>query len=176
MAPGFQRRKDLNNAEYMTCVKRYSEMIFRIAFSYFGNQADAEDLMQDIFLKLLKTDQLPEPEDQRRAWLIRVTVNQCHSTFRSPFRKRKAWLTDYEWDSFADDTAVEDDVTRRHCLYNAVMSLPDKYRITIHLYYYEDLSVDQIADLLHVKATTIQTRLARAREKLKAILGEDFSE
>ena len=165
----------MKNADYITCVEQYSEMVFRIAFSYFGNQEDAEDLMQDVFLKLLRTDQLPDTDEQKKAWLIRVTVNQCHSMFRSPFRKSKTWLEDYEWNSFADESSVEEDVTRRYTVYSALMSLPDKYRIAVHLYYYEDLPISEIAQLLHVKETTIQTRLARARAKLKDALQEDFS-
>ena len=109
----------MRNADYITCVEQYSEMVFRIAFSYFGNQEDAEDLMQDVFLKLLRTDQLPDTDEQKKAWLIRVTVNQCHSMFRSPFRKRKTWLEDYEWNSFADESSVEEDVTRRYTVYSA---------------------------------------------------------
>ena len=66
-------------------------------------------------------------------------------------------------------------MTRRYTVYNAVMSLPDKYRIAVHLYYYEDLLIDEIAEVLHVKATTVQTRLARAREKLKKALEDDFA-
>lgn len=165
----------MRNADYITCVEQYSEMVFRIAFSYFGNQEDAEDLMQDVFLKLLRTDQLPDTDEQKKAWLIRVTVNQCHSMFRSPFRKRKTWLEDYEWNSFADESSVEEDVTRRYTVYSALMSLPDKYRIAVHLYYYEDLPIREIAQLLHAKETTIQTRLARARAKLNDALQEDFS-
>lgn len=165
----------MKNTEYIPCVERYSEMVFRIAFSYFGNQADAEDMMQEVFLKLLRQNQLPGSDEQTKAWLIRVTVNQCHSTFRSPFRREKGWLTDYEWNSFADKTSLEEDVTRRYTVYNAVMSLPDKYRIAVHLYYYEDLLIDEIAEVLHVKATTVQTRLARAREKLKKALEDDFA-
>lgn len=165
----------MRNTEYISCVERYSEMVFRIAFSYFGNKADAEDMMQEVFLKLLHQDQLPESDEQIKAWLIRVTVNQCHSTFRSPFRKKKVWLSDYELNSFADETSIEEDVTRRYAVYSAVMSLPDKYRIVVHLYYYEDLPIDEIAEVLHVKATTVQTRLARARDKLKKVLKEDFT-
>ena len=77
--------------------------------------------------------------------------------------------------SFADETSIEEDVTRRYAVYSAVMSLPDKYRIAVHLYYYEDLPIDEIAEVLHVKATTVQTRLARARDKLKKVLKEDFA-
>lgn len=165
----------MSNTDYITCVEKYSEMVFKIAFSYFGNQEDAEDLMQDVFLKLLRTDQLSETDEQKKAWLIRVTVNRCHSVFRSPFRKRKTWLADYEWNSFADASSVEEDITRRYSVYSALMSLPDKYRIAVHLYYYEDLPIREIAQLMQVKETTIQTRLARARAKLKDVLKEDFS-
>lgn len=166
----------MTNSDYITFVEQYSDMVFRIAFSYFGNQADAEDLMQEVFLRVLRTDSLPETDEEKKSWLIRVSVNRCHSVFRSPFRKKNVWLTDYEWASFADDSSLEEDVTKRYSLYKAVMSLPDKYRIAVHLYYYEDLSISIIADILDVKETTIQTRLARARAKLKETLGDDFLE
>lgn len=166
----------MTNSDYITCVEQYSDMVFRIAFSYFGNQADAEDLMQEVFLKILQAERVPETDEEKKAWVIRVSVNQCHSLFRAPFRKRNVWLTDYEWASFADDSSLEEDVTRRYSLYTAVMSLPDKCRIVVHLYYYEDLSIRSIADILDVKETTVQTRLARARARLKKALGDDFLE
>lgn len=164
----------MTRAEYIDIVEKNADMVYRIAFSYFGSKADSEDVMQEVFLKLHNCDRIPESDSARKAWLIRVTTNQCHSLFRSPFRKRRVWLTDYEWDSFADEGSLEDEITRRHAVYTAVMSQPAKYRIIIHLYYYEDLSVAQIASLLHVKETTVQTRLARARDKLKVMLKDDM--
>ena len=150
-------------------------MVFKIAFSYFGSKADAEDVMQDVFLKVLRGSSLPEREDDLKAWLIRITVNRCHSIFRSPFRRRAEWMTDYEWGNLPEPGSMEDKVATKQTVYQAVMRLPAKYRLVVHLYYYEDMQVKDIAKTLGIKETTAQTRLARARKMLKRDL-KDLSE
>ena len=90
LAPVLQKGgRILTRAEYIDIVEKNADMVYRIAFSYFGSKADAEDVMQEVFLKLHNCDKIPETDDARKAWLIRVTTNQCHSMFRSPFRKRE---------------------------------------------------------------------------------------
>ena len=79
----------MNIAEYNACVEKYSKMVYRISFHYFGNKQDAEDVSQDVFFKLFSSKLSTEKEEDVKAWLIRVTTNTCHSYFRKPFGKKK---------------------------------------------------------------------------------------
>ena len=151
----------MNVTEYNSCVDKYLKMVYRISFHYFGNREDAEDVSQDVFLKLYSHNTKFESEEELQAWLIRVTTNTCHSYFRNPFRKRKTEIDEQE-------------IINRKVVMDAVMSLPERYRIVVYLYYYEEYSICQISNTLNIKETTIQTRLSRAREKLKSVLKDCF--
>ena len=85
-------------------------------------------------------------------------------------------LEDYEWEQIPDNSSNEQDYITHKTLMDAVMSLPEKYRILIYLYYYEDYSCGQISSILQIKETTVQTRLSRARDKMKTILADSFPE
>lgn len=166
----------MTDAEFNICVEKYMKMVYRIAFHYFGRREDAEDITQDVFMKLYSSNITRETDDEIKAWLIRVTSNVCHSLFRSPFTKRRMDLEDYEWEQIPDNSSGERDYITRRVVMDAVMSLPEKYRILVYLYYYEDYTCSQISDILQIKETTVQTRLSRAREKLKGMLEESFPE
>lgn len=162
-------------ADYNTCVKNYLKMVYRISFHYFGNREDAEDVSQDVFLKLFYCKKEFENEEDIKAWLIRVTTNTCHSYFRNPFRKRRVVMDDNELERIADMGSSEQDIIDRKAIMDAVMSLPERYRVIVYLFYYEGYSARQISNILGIKETTIQTRLSRAREKLKKTLSDYFS-
>lgn len=164
----------MTNAQYNACVEKYLNMVYRISFHYFGNREDAEDVSQDVFIKLYSCKKQFTNDDEMKAWLIRVTSNTCHSYFRNPFRKRRLELDEMEWEKLSDSSSSEQDVINRKVIFDAVMSLPEHYRIVVYLFYYEEYSISQISDVLKIKETTIQTRLSRAREKLKKILGDSF--
>lgn len=168
----------MSEKEYIEAVTEYADMVYRIAFHHCANREDAEDIMQNVFVKLYRSNlAFTEPEDCKR-WLIRVTVNECHSLFRSFWRSKKQELTDYQWEQFADEgTQVGEELFRRcNELYLAVMALPVKYRISTYLYYYEDLSIREIATVLQCKETTVQTRLMRARKLLRQRLQGGFGD
>lgn len=164
----------MTTTEYNACVENYLNMVYRISLHYFGDREDAEDVTQDVFLKLFSYQGKFETEEQKKAWLIRVTTNLCHSYFRKPFRKRRTTLDEEEWKKIADNSPDEQDVVDRKAVFDAVMSLPEHYRIIIYLYYYEEYSIGQISNTLQIKETTIQTRLSRARDKLKIALADSF--
>lgn len=164
----------MNVAEYTTCVDKYLNMVYRISFHYFGNREDAEDVVQDVFLKLYSCNAAPESETELKAWLIRVTTNTCHSYFRNPFRKRKTEIDEKELENIVGSGSSEQDIINRKVVMDAVMSLPEHYRIIVYLYYYEEYSICQISNTLKIKETTIQTRLSRARQKLKSVLEDCF--
>jgi len=156
--------------EFEQKIHTYSDMIFRIAFNYFANREDAEDVMQDTFLKLYQSERRFEDDEKLKAWLIRVTINKCKSMFRSPFRKRRTELPEYEWENMIGEGDIENDIVIKHTVYSAVMELPVKYRVVVYLYYYEDYSIKETAEIIGVKETTVQTQLMRARKKLKDYL------
>ena len=160
----------MNVTEYNSCVDKYLKMVYRISFHYFGNREDAEDVSQDVFLKLYSHNTKFESEEELKAWLIRVTTNTCHSYFRNPFRKRKTEIDEKEIENIVGSSSSEQEIINRKVVMDAVMSLPERYRIVVYLYYYEEYSICQISNTLNIKETTIQTRLSRAREKLKSAL------
>ena len=166
----------MNAAEYNTCVEKYLKMVYRISFHYFGNREDAEDVSQDVFIKLYSSKISTKNDEEIKAWLIRVTTNTCHSYFRNPFRRKRIDIDENEIADIVDTGSSEQDIVNRKVVMDAVMSLPEHYRIIVYLFYYEEYSIGQISNILRIKETTIQTRLSRAREKLRSVLADCFAE
>lgn len=150
----------MTGKEYENSVKKYADMVFRIALNECKNREDAEDMVQNTFLKLLQHKKAFDSEEHQKHWLIRVTINECHSLFTSPWRQKTQSL-DTIPDSAGNMSPEQGD------LYYAVMDLPARYRHVVYLYYYEEYSIREIADILNVKESTLQTRLMRARTLLK---------
>jgi RNA polymerase sigma-70 factor (ECF subfamily) len=141
-------------------------MVFRIAFGYTKNVHDADDIAQEVFLKLFKTDVEFASDENVKAWLIRVTINQSKSLLRSVWKTRRGDLTEF----MAAEDSLSDDC---YGLYEYVKDLKPKYRTIIYLYYYEQYSVKEIAEILKIRETTVTTQLSRARSQLKEILLEE---
>lgn len=152
--------------EYISAVKRNSQRIFLLAFSYMQNQYDAEDIMQETFMKLWNSKTVFEGDEHMDKWLMRVCINACKDNFRLVFRKHVPL-----------EEAVNVSCYDRHFnvdLFNAVSSLQKKERVIVHMFYYEDMSVKEISELLHIKESTIKSLLHRSRKKLKAQLGDEW--
>lgn len=144
--------------------RTFGDTIFRVALHGLRDRGEAEDVTQTVLLRLYQYTGEFEGEDHLKHWLLRVTVNECRKVLRSPWRKRTIPLE--EWDGPAEkreETGVLE----------AVMALEGKYRLPVYLYYYEGYSVQEVADILRVNPSTIQTRLQRAREKLRSVLKEE---
>ena len=155
----------MEQAVFYELVRRYKDMIFRIALNYFGNTFDAEDMVQETLMKLYTANPAFESEEHAKHWLIRVTLNLCKNTVRSPWRRRTVSLEEAS-------ELVSFDKPEQSELFQSVMGLPEKYRTVLYLFYYEDLSVREIAQLLRVKESAVTTRLSRARQRLKSELKE----
>lgn len=153
--------------KYIKTVRTYGNTIFRIAYQYCGNKSDAEDIMQNTFLKLLKSEKTFEDEEYLKRWLIRVTINDAKN-LRLSFWKRKVSFTE----EAGEMEGYSFDVTENKAIHDAVMNLPAKYRVVVHLYYFEEYSIKEISEIINAKETTIQTQLMRARAKLKEQLKE----
>jgi len=139
----------------------YLDMIYRIALNWFGNPYDAEDVTQEVMLRLWQ--RAPDlPEADLRYWLVRVTINRCKDLTRA--LKRRPVMSLDELGSLATAEQVS--------LLPEVLLLPRKYRVPLYLYYYEGYSVKELAKLLQTNPSTIQTRLSRGRDRLKAQLKE----
>jgi len=142
-------------------VSTYSSSLVRLAFAYLRNQEDAEDVAQEVFLSYLRGAPAFEGAEHEKAWLIRVTINRCKNQLRSRWlRGRRPPPEDFAY-------LMEEESE----LLRAVMSLEDKYRLPIHLYYYEGYAIREIAQLLGDKPATVGTRLARGRELLRDRIG-----
>lgn len=146
-------------------VNKYSSMVFKLALSQAKNKANAEDIFQEVFLRYFKTDKTFESEEHRKAWLIKVTVNCCRKLWGSAWYRNTVPLRD----NLEFETEEEGE------LYFSVLELPLKYRTVIHLFYYEDLSVAEIGEILNLRETTIRSQLCRARAMLKVKLKGDYS-
>ncbi len=155
----------MTEERFRECVELYGDMVFRLAYSYLKNRADAEDVMQESLLKLYTESKDFESADHEKHWLIRVAANECRKLLRSPWRRRTGPLDEMEEAAAFDQPAQTE-------LFRQVMALPPKYRAAVYLHYYEGYSVKEIAELLGAKASTVQTWLMRARGQLKTKLKE----
>ena len=145
-------------------MEAHGAAVYRLALCRMQNPADAEDVYQDVFLRLLDQPDLDWDGEHMKAWLLRTTVNRCADLHRFRLRRPVLALEDIpELARPADDKAGE--------LWDAVAQLPEKLRTAVHLHYAEGYSTEEIAALLEVPSATVRTRLHRARRQLKDLLG-----
>ena len=143
-------------------MRLHGDTVYRLALCRMQNTADAEDVYQDVFLRLFQQAEDWDGE-HTKAWLIRATLNRCADLHRFRLRRPVLALEDIAGAAPADDSAAE--------LWDAVARLPEKLRTAVHLYYAEGYATEEIAALLGVPPATVRTRLRRARLKLKDLLG-----
>ena len=149
--------------QFSHLAKKYMDTVFRLAFNYTKSQAEADDITQEVLIKLYRTDKEFESEEHIKHWIIRVTINECKKAYLSPW-KRIEPIEDY--------ASTLPFLSPEHSeLFYAVMDLPKKYRVPIFLHYYEDYSCEEISSFLRIANATVRTRLRRGREMLKTKLG-----
>lgn len=153
----------MERTEFMDAVRRHQDMVYRIALHRLASADDAEDAVQEVFLRLYTWEKGFDSPEHLRFWLIRVTVNYCKNELKTPWRRRRVSL------EVLPEQPVFQEPEQRE-LYQAVMALPEKYRTVLDLFYYEELSTREIAQVLDIRQSAVTTRLARAREKLKKTL------
>lgn len=154
--------------QFTRLVRRYIDTVFRVALNCVRNPADAEDVTQSVFEKLLRETKSFESEAHIKYWLIRVAVNESRKLLRSP------WRTCGSYEDYLGAVAF-DDPTHTD-LFRAVMALPKKYRIAIYLHYYEGYSTREVADILRIPKNTVCSHLKRGRELLKRELLEAYDD
>jgi RNA polymerase sigma-70 factor (ECF subfamily) len=139
-------------------IEKHADTVRRICFMHLKNNADVDDIFQEVFLSLLKHPQNFESEEHEKAWLIRVAINKCKDLHKSFFKSRVCSLDDIEI-PFEDET--ENEVMRE------ILALPAKYKDCIYLFYYEGYSAPEISKLLGVNVNTVYTHLLRAKALLR---------
>lgn len=155
----------MTEAEFLPLFDKYHNMVYRIALVSTNSPQDAEDIVQTVFLKLLKGKTRPMP-DHERAWLTTVTINTCRDLMRWNLRRKTEPL---------DETIPFSD-PEESALFEAVTALPKKYRLVVHLHYYEGYTHDEISSLLNITPSAVSMRLHRARNLLRSALKEDINE
>lgn len=149
-------------------VKTYSDMIYGVAMRYVRNRTDADDVYSDVFYRYFRRQRSFDSEEHRKAWLLRVTVNSSKE-----FLMKRKYTEEINDDMFGDetlsaswDTSVEDMIAVR----GALKKLDSEYREIIELYYFNELSTAEIAQMLQKSVNTVKSQLLRGREKLKVLL------
>jgi len=167
-------------------VEQYSSMVFRVALTACGSRAEAEDLMQEVFLRLVQTRPDFSSAEHAKAWLLRVTMNCCASLGRSVWKRRVGSLD--EWRDYRDATtdskkgsanadepaAALDASQQRTDVLSAVAKLPPKQRLCVHLFYFEEQSIAEISTLTSWPTSTVKSHLRRGRSNLRATLSEEY--
>lgn len=155
----------MQKTELLALFDQYSAMVYRLAYSYLRQRQDAEDTVQAVFLKLIEGTAQPI-NGKERAFLTQVTINYCKDVLRSVWKRRIDPLEDTITFEQKEDSE----------LFQAVMGLAEKYRIVVHLHYYEGYSFSEIADFLQISPSAVSMRMHRARQILKTQLREDNDE
>ncbi len=152
------------NKKFIEIFNLYKNDILRLAYSYTKNKTDAEDIVQNVFIKLYKhIEILTKEKIEIKKWLIKVTINECKNFFLSSWKRKITYFEEKEEENISIVTK-EDEVLPK------VLELPRKYRIVTYLFYYENYKVKEIAKILNISETNIRTILVRSREKLKNMM------
>lgn len=146
-------------------VNLYADMILRISYQYLKQTCDAEDICQTVFLKYITANMAFDSIEHEKAWIIRTTINACKDHLKSAFFRRTVALEDA---SLVAAPAAPDS-----WLLDAMKDLPEKYRISLYLYYYEEYSAREIAEMMGGKESAVNQYLARGRRKLRAIITDE---
>jgi len=155
--------------ESSVLVNKYQDKLFATAYSICKNAQDAEDAVQESFISYHYSTKEFESEEHIKAWLLRVVINKAKNYCRSLWRRINVPLDDYA-------ETLQFECGEDRTLFETVMALPEKYRIVLHLYYFEDYPVKDIAQILSISESNVKVRLSRARAMLKEILKEDWAD
>lgn len=151
--------RNISNDEFNEKYYLYKETIYCIAYTYMKNVNDSDDIVQDVFMKYLNSNEKFKTLDNEKFWLIRVTINTCKSYLK------KSWKQKVELDESKIDIVSKKE--ENSYLFDIVYSLPHKYKEIIVLKYYEDFSINEIAKILNISISAVKKRLERARNMIK---------
>ena len=154
------------SGEMEAVIDRYQNMVYGLALARTGSPADADDVFQEVFLAYHQSGKTFREEEHRKAWLLKTTVNLSRRVTASTWRKKTAPLPEQEDVPFQEP--------EEHLVWEAVQSLEGAYRLPIYLYYFQELSTQEIGKALSLRPGTVRMRLSRGREKLRELLKGDF--
>lgn len=163
--------KAYSHKEIEKILNTYGDMIYRMGYMQVKSRTSADDIYQDVCVKLLKQKRKIEPEEHLKAWLLRTTINCCKDYWKSAWVQKIAWNTDSR--ESLETTGIDYMGSETGFVTECVLKLSEKYRTVIHLYYYEGYSQKEIAELLGKKENTIASQLARGKALLKIELEKD---
>lgn len=149
-------------------IVKYSNLVYRLAFARTQNRFDAEDIYQDVFMKLFSEERRFESEEHKKAWLIRTTVNMSINVLKSAWRR----YTSLENEALPAKNPGGENIQREK-LISALKRLSEKYRVVLYLHYYEELSTDQIAEITGASPTAVRSQLMRGRQKIKRMIEDE---
>ncbi len=155
------------NESTESVIQRYKGTVYSVALAHTKSQEDADDIFQEVFLIYFRTQPEFNDEEHRKAWLIRTAINCSKRIVTSTYRKRTVPMDEMEEGSFQFESKEE------NAVYLALQQIPEKYRIVLHLFYFEDMSIEQISRALDIKVSTIKVQLMRGREMMKEKLKEE---
>ena len=151
----------MNNEAVLRLFDTYADDAFRLAYTYLGSRADAEDVVQDVFVKLIRSD-ITITKGKEKSYILTMTANRCRDFLKSADVVFKAPFDDAI--EVGSDIEIDEEDTE---MYEAVSELPDKLRVAVHLHYYEGYSLKEIADILEIEPSAVSMRLTRAKEILR---------
>ena len=154
-------------AELTALYERHVDMVYRLCFTFLKNRADTEDAVQTTFLKLLRHPRTFESGEHEKAWLLVTASNTCKDALRRAERRNEPL------EGYADRLQAPQEPHNE--VLDAVLALPEKYRVLVYLTYYEGYTSAELAEMLERPASTIRNQLREARERLKHVLGEEES-
>ena len=157
--------RNISESEFNIKYKLYKDTIYNIAYTYFKNISDSEDIVQEVFIKYLNSEKVFKNLDNEKYFLIRVTINECKNQLKSSWKK-KVLVDDESILNVSDDTEKEK-------YFNIVTSLEPKYKEVIVLYYYENLKINDIAQILKISTSNVKKRLERGRLKIKEAISDE---
>lgn len=152
-------------------IDKYADMVYRLALSQMKNKTDADDLFQEVFVRLVSHIQDLQSWEHVKAWLIRVTINCAKKHYDQYWNKNIDYMEEPER---VADSGGGYEIPEEHPVRAAVQKLPPKYRLVIHLYYFEERTVTEIAKLTDQKESTVKSQMHRAREMLKTLIGDEL--
>ncbi len=150
-------------------MKEYQTNLFVTAFNICKNAEDAKDVVQDTFIAYMTSNQKFNDEGHIRAWLFRVAINKAKDFNKSFWKRNRMPLEDY-METLPFETKEDSS------LFEEVLNLPEKYRVVIHLFYYEDMSIKEISGVMRISESNVKVRLSRGRKLLKNVLMEEWED
>lgn len=162
----------VNGYDIEGLMNSFGNDVLRTAYMYVKDMHTAEDIFQEVFIKVYNNLHTFEGNSNIKTWIMRITINTCKDFFKSAYHRRIVPMEEFVGDAIVSETdfdRLEREETA-HAVKEAVMELPERYREVIFCVYYQELSMDQTAEALGIPSGTVKSRLARGKDKLKELM------